>query len=73
MAVKERIETRGSPHGVGGRMVRHDAVDKAGGVLRYASDDIPRNALGEPVRELPVPPERVPAALAARSAAGSGA
>ena len=54
-------------------MVRHDAVDKAGGVLRYASDDIPRNALGEPVRELPVPPERVPAALAARSAAGSGA
>lgn len=45
MAVKERMETRGSPHGVGGRMVRHDAVDKAGGVLRYASDDIPRNAL----------------------------
>ena len=30
---------------IGGRMIRHDALDKAGGVLLYASDYFPRGVL----------------------------
>lgn len=45
MAVKDWMETRGSQGALGSRMIRHDAVDKAGGNLRYASDYLPRGTL----------------------------
>ncbi|MFQ5913533.1 MAG: xanthine dehydrogenase family protein molybdopterin-binding subunit [Nitrospinota bacterium] len=45
MAFKERIAVAERQSVVGGRMVRHDAVDKAGGTLSYASDFLPRGAL----------------------------
>lgn len=45
MTVKHSIQGLGGQGAVGSRMVRHDAVDKAGGNLRYASDYLPRDTL----------------------------
>ena len=53
----------------GAKGIGEPALTPAASAIALAVAD----ALGEPVRELPVTPERVLAALAARSAAGSGA
>ncbi len=45
MTVQERIGVGTTPKVVGGRMIRHDAVDKADGSLCYASDYLPRGML----------------------------